>query len=1168
MSKKTNNENLKRNTLSLLSNPFSTGGGGGDFERKVQATFILTLLIEGFSPLLNASVTSLDFQAKRLGWDTDDLLVTSLVDEQERKLLCQIKHGVAFTTSNTAFKKVVYAAWNDFNKPEFDKQHDKIALITGLSSKSDVLRFIYNQAKVSKDEKDFIQRIYERKYSSNDNREKLEVIRQILRDAKGEEVTECELWEFCKVFAVLVFDLSYKNNVNEFLIQALILSNSKANTAEAWEKLLDYAGQCNKTAAHVNIENMPDYIKELFEKEILKFATPTNLDSFSPDTLWAKLALLGGWDENNQFDKQLIEDFLGSNYSAIQSKVQENSISPSSIVTFDNGVWRIKNSAALIEKCSHFFFDDSIKLLFQLATFVFQSKDKRIQPDGTFSLLIPSNGAFDHSGILRNGLIHGIAILCNSSIPLLPCSDGLVDHEARLFVRNLLSNFDSSIWNSLDSTLTIIAEIHPAEFLARLEKTILSSPETIEALFPKNNSNIMFSRNSICSVLWSIECLAWDETYFITCIRILGELASLNYEKTNHANTPIRSIINIMLPWYPQTLATTRKQKNAIKSLQNDSPQIAWRIIKQLLPHSTTSTGGTNKPKYIIKNLPEEVLVSPEQIIEMQNYYSNVAIELAKQDIKKLHDLLNHFENMDKESVRAYLKTILDTSSNWDNETKYPVWSKMSIYRSWVVNNATEDLDKEMMDLLSSVIEKTTPDEAIYNFRLLFEPQYFDYDEDESDGTLSKLQKRRNAQQDAPDKIYNSYGIKSVIQFGRDVNNLSLIANYLGRSLDKKELRKLIKTCFDNDLEKEFFATVLYGFFYANDISDICDLGLDEYPPAYIAWVFTCFPIDNKIFKLVDQFLADHQNLYWETISIPHLGVGDEADANFMWNKLINYNRQISAINLFGIDTNNCSISTDKIEEALIAASSMNSEEALDPNAVRNLINYLQINAPQDINIISDIEVIYLPWLDEYSKVKPKALRYRLSNEPQFFCDLIALMYKKRHAKTHDEQLPENVSKRLFEIFFRYSIVPGTDWEGKYHEDIFNNWIAYCKKWGSEQDRIEVVQQTIGNGLSYAKRCENGLIDEFIIKELNKAGNEDMRRGFSMGIYNQRGASWVDPEGKPEYKLANEYNELASKSEELGYSRFAETLREIADSYTKEAEFNIKQHRKEMENED
>ena len=56
-----------KNTVSVLSNPFSTGGGGVDFEYRVQATFLLALLVEGFSPLLNLPITSVIFQAKRQG---------------------------------------------------------------------------------------------------------------------------------------------------------------------------------------------------------------------------------------------------------------------------------------------------------------------------------------------------------------------------------------------------------------------------------------------------------------------------------------------------------------------------------------------------------------------------------------------------------------------------------------------------------------------------------------------------------------------------------------------------------------------------------------------------------------------------------------------------------------------------------------------------------------------------------------------------------------------------------------------------------------------------------------------------------------------------------------------------------------------------------------------
>ena len=91
------------------------------------------------------------------------------------------------------------------------------------------------------------------------------------------------------------------------------------------------------------------------------------------------------------------------------------------------------------------------------------------------------------------------------------------------------------------------------------------------------------------------------------------------------------------------------------------------------------------------------------------------------------------------------------------------------------------------------------------------------------------------------------------------------------------------------------------------------------------------------------------------------------------------------------------------------------------------------------------------------------------------------------------------------------------------------------------------------------------LIAEFIIDELNKIENDEMRRGFIIGTINQRGVSYIDPEGKPEYQLAEKYHDLASKVEELGYSRFAGSLRELADNYINEAKHNIKWHKKEQE---
>lgn len=156
-------------TVSALSNPFSTGGGGVDFEHRVQATFLLGLLVEGFSPLLNLPITSVTFQGKRPGYDIDDVVVESSCDTNTAKLLCQIKHGVTITENNT-FKEVLISAWRDFNKPEFNRRTDKIVLVSGTVANANSLRFIYDQANASLNDKDFFDRIERSGYSNGTNR--------------------------------------------------------------------------------------------------------------------------------------------------------------------------------------------------------------------------------------------------------------------------------------------------------------------------------------------------------------------------------------------------------------------------------------------------------------------------------------------------------------------------------------------------------------------------------------------------------------------------------------------------------------------------------------------------------------------------------------------------------------------------------------------------------------------------------------------------------------------------------------------------------------------------------------------------------------------------------------------------------------------------------------
>src|SRR5690606_4306460 len=97
--------------LKEQSNPFSTGGGGVNFESRVQASFIVALLAGTPIPCMptNAHVKEISFQNRYAGVHTDDLLVVSkdLVNNK-RNLHIQIKHEITISDSKeSVFAEVI-----------------------------------------------------------------------------------------------------------------------------------------------------------------------------------------------------------------------------------------------------------------------------------------------------------------------------------------------------------------------------------------------------------------------------------------------------------------------------------------------------------------------------------------------------------------------------------------------------------------------------------------------------------------------------------------------------------------------------------------------------------------------------------------------------------------------------------------------------------------------------------------------------------------------------------------------------------------------------------------------------------------------------------------------------------------------------------------------------
>ena len=76
--------------------------------------------------------------------------------------------------------------------------------------------------------------------------------------------------------------------------------------------------------------------------------------------------------------------------------------------------------------------------------------------------------------------------------------------------------------------------------------------------------------------------------------------------------------------------------------------------------------------------------------------------------------------------------------------------------------------------------------------------------------------------------------------------------------------------------------------------------------------------------------------------------------------------------------------------------------------------------------------------LDEYSEVRPRALNTRLSLEPEYFCSLIELFYKKRNGEKREIELNKSLSDRLCEILFQFKVTHGIDWNGNFDAKRFH----------------------------------------------------------------------------------------------------------------------------------
>jgi hypothetical protein len=314
-----------------LSNPFSTGGGGHNFENHVQSAFVVLMLTGGVIPCPQPwPIKKIKLQGKYEGFDTDDFIafLESRDGSQKAKLLAQIKHSVSITDGDVTFAGVISAAWADYQNPRvFDPASDAIALITGPLSAHDIenARTILEWARHSESGDDFLKKVNRSNFSSDGKRNKLQAFRSQLKRANGDvDLTDQQLWQFLCTFYLLGYDLDLKSGVTLSLLNSHIAQFSPGDVLGTWAKIAKEVESFNQNAGTITTETISQDVLSAFRERVPAARIPEELlkqedtkvterkTEYPDDKANALMlaTLLGSWNEKAEGDRNIIRTLL------------------------------------------------------------------------------------------------------------------------------------------------------------------------------------------------------------------------------------------------------------------------------------------------------------------------------------------------------------------------------------------------------------------------------------------------------------------------------------------------------------------------------------------------------------------------------------------------------------------------------------------------------------------------------------------------------------------------------------------------------------------------------------------------------------------------------------------------------------------------------------------
>jgi hypothetical protein len=220
-----------------IANPYATGAGGSDFERRVATGLVCSALAGASIPPLASPTTTVWLQAAHLNCGTDDIVLEASENrETQQRVFISVKSAINPTTSDSEFSEVISRAWKDWQTGStFDRTKDffLVAAATSRSPRIQLLARLTDIARASADAADFEHRLFRPGYNRLDVRELRPEISGVIEKETQAAPSDDDLWHFLGRFFVSTFDFDQEASQDKARVLGILRLASESRDAAA-----------------------------------------------------------------------------------------------------------------------------------------------------------------------------------------------------------------------------------------------------------------------------------------------------------------------------------------------------------------------------------------------------------------------------------------------------------------------------------------------------------------------------------------------------------------------------------------------------------------------------------------------------------------------------------------------------------------------------------------------------------------------------------------------------------------------------------------------------------------------------------------------------------------------------------------------------------------------